>query len=75
MWKRQPASEQVKRRIVKLLVERQVITTDTTMNVLKEAGDGEVANGLVELRNEGVLACVGTRWYIRDRKKTDGYRD
>lgn len=74
MWKLQPANEQVKRRIIKLLLQRVRMTTDNIMNVLKEASDGEIADALVNLRSEGCIACANKYWYIRDRNKVDDYR-
>jgi transcription initiation factor IIE alpha subunit len=75
MWKPSKAIEQVKRRIIKLLLDRtDILTTDKILTTLREASDSELSSALIELRNEGVIACVDKRWYIRNRVKLDEYR-
>ncbi len=74
MWQPKKAELQVKRRILKLLTDRLVLTTDTIMNVLKDASDATIADALTELRDEGVVGCTTKRWYIRDRNKSSEYK-
>lgn len=66
MWKRGPADPEVMRRIVRLITENgSALTLPQICGYLKSVDNFDIYNALMQLRDNGTLACTNGRWWKR----------
>ena len=69
MWKRGPAREYVMTRIVELITQNgSALTLPQICGYLRPVANYDIYNALMQLRDDGILACTNGRWWKRQRR-------
>lgn len=72
MWRRQPAKDDVKRRVIKKFLRsaRPSLSLAQICAIMRRDNDSEVYDALCELRDEGLFACTSGQWWMRGKDRS-----